>query len=219
MEGRAPDKKNAYFNPNVTWLLVIFVGVALLVVGLTICSDEKNFGDTKATTDSLATAETPDSNKILTENAIDSASIEILDWIPMSAALQHVSGSDKFLMIYFMSDDCPPCRKMENTTFNDEFVQLRMQDLILPVLIDPSSERSFKYAGRMISESKAADIFNIPGYPALLFFDGQTEKYLFVHPGYVSPDTLQQIFNYLEKRIFEDNSTSLMDYLKSQTSD
>jgi len=218
VEGRAPDKKNAYFSPNVTWLLVVFVGVALLVVGLTICSDEKYYETQSNGADSLSNKIISDSISHATDNTMNKNSVDSLNWMTMTAGLGRVNNSDKFLMIYFTSEDCEPCRKMETVTFSDNFTRLRLKGLVIPVKIDPASNRSFEYSGRLISESKAADIFSVPGYPALLFYDGQSQEYLFVHPGFVTPATLQKIFTYLEQRIFEDKSISVMDYLQLQSS-
>ena len=147
MEGRAPDKKNAYFSPNVTWLLVIFVGIALLVVGLTICSDQSTFTNQTETADTLKAVNTPDTSGEIPEISTPLTDFDSLDWVPIPAALQIADGKDKFLMIYFASEDCPPCRKMERVTFNDDFIRLRMKDFIIPVKIDPASGRSFRYAG------------------------------------------------------------------------
>ena len=39
MPGREPERRNRYYSPKVTWLLVVLVGIAILVVGLTIFTE------------------------------------------------------------------------------------------------------------------------------------------------------------------------------------
>jgi hypothetical protein len=44
VNGREPAK-NAYYSPRVIWFLSILVAIAILVVGLTICSDEDLYNE------------------------------------------------------------------------------------------------------------------------------------------------------------------------------
>lgn len=204
MDGRAPDKHNPYYSPKVTWLMVVLVGLALLVVGLTVCSDENLYENNTVavdTSDSILTKPIPTIAEPQKSSEINIK--DTLPWIGLERAITAAQDSLMFVMIYFSADNCKPCDQMEAETFTDSAVKSKIGQTILPVKISPDSERKFTYLGRSISESKAADIFSVPGYPSLLFYDGQSENFLFVQPGYTSPDLLLNLFSYLDERNFQ----------------
>ncbi len=222
MTGREPQKKRQYYSSRVIWLLVILVGVALLVVGLTLLSGDKYRTSDPDLIDKPPLADSPQSVvSTTTEPAADSEPEtipDLIDWRFYADGLSELKGSDKFGMIYFTSEDCRPCRKMERETFGDLTLLARIDEFIIPIKIESGSQRMISYSGRLISESRAADIFNIPGYPALLFYDGWTGQFLFSIPGLTTAAKLSQIFDYLQGREFEDSTRTLDEYLSGRNS-
>jgi thioredoxin-related protein len=219
--GREPQKKQRYYSSKVIWLLVILVGVALLVVGLTLLSGDKYRTSDPDLIDKPPLSDSPQSIVSTTAERVTDAEPEaipdLIDWRFYDEGISELEGSDKFGMIYFTSDDCQPCRKMERETLADLVLLARIDEFIIPIKIESGSQRMIRYSGRLISESRAADIFNIPGYPALLFYDGKSGQYLFSVPGHTNAAKLSQIFDYLQSREFESSSLTLDEYLSGQS--
>jgi len=218
--GREPQEKQQYYSPRVIWFLVILVGVALLVVGLTIFSEDRctapefsengnrDAGDSLQMTDSFEVEPSDDLRY--------STSADLIPWKTFTRGMEELKESARFRMIYFTSDDCDPCREMEQETFSDLNILARIDEFIIPIKIDASSDRIMDFSGRMISESEAADFFNIPGYPSLLFYDGYENRFLFALPGITEPAKLGHVFDYLQEHKFRDSSITLNDYLSAR---
>jgi thioredoxin-related protein len=216
--GREPSK-NQYYSSKVTWLLVVLVGVALMVVGVMVTSDRPEGivpPRDEDTTSAVKPADPIESSQSVETDTILS---DLIEWQFFDQGMAALKDTILFAMIYFTSDDCEPCRKMENETFSSEDLLSAMHDLIIPIKIESNSSRKMTYSGRLISESRAADFFDIPGYPALLFYDSREDHYLFIQPGFVNTSKLVAIFDYLQDRVFKDRSITLDQYLKSKNID
>jgi len=219
MPGREPEKKNRYYSPKVTWLLVILVGIAIIVVGLMFLSDEHyTLSQKSATVDSLQTAapESANLNVEIPEAPHFDEKKDLTKWWPFEDALKEVNGFDRFAMIFFRSPDCAPCDSMQYMVFDQPQIQDAFKFKFLPVKISSDSKQVITYQGRKITESGMAGLFNIPGYPTLLFYDGRTEKFILTYPGYINADKLTRIFEYLKTRMFENSSMTLQRYLSEE---
>jgi thioredoxin-related protein len=219
MPGREPERRNRYYSPKVTWLLVILVGIAIIVVGLTMISED-NYISRQSTpvSDSLETSK-PESLST-TPQASSPPPLEekedLTDWQSFDKAISEVNGTDRFVMLFFRSPDCSPCDSMQYLIFDQPEIQDEFKFKFLPVKISSASDQIITYQGRQISESGMADLFNIPGYPSLLFYDGRTEKFILTYPGYADALRLTRIFEYLKRRMFETGEMSLQEYLSQE---
>lgn len=220
MPGREPERKNRYYSPKVTWLLVVLVGIAVIVVGLTMFSDERFASSPRTTsvTDSLEIAAAESLSAGPETEAVPrlSEKKDLTKWYQFDKAIAEVNGTDRFVMVFFRSPECLPCDSLQYLVFNQPEIQDEFKFKFLPVIISSASTQVITYQGRQISESGMADLFNIPGYPSLLFYDGNTEKFILTYPGYADPIRLIRIFEYLKRRMFEDSSLSLREFLSEE---
>jgi len=220
VDGREPVK-DAYYSPRIIWFLAILVAVALLVVGLTICSDDELFDKDEPISQSLSTAldssrsnNTPPDTLRLPADTMPKS--DTLHWLSFDEAMAELAGTNRFAMLYFSADSCPPCRQLEKEIFSDSLIIGQLRFSVLPVMISASSDRNLTYAGRRIAESGAAALFNIPGFPSLLFYDSHTDKFLFTLSGHIDPVRLLGVFQYLNERAFEIDTLTLEKYLAAR---
>ncbi len=210
MPGREPEKKaNPYFSPKVTWLLVILVGVSVMVVGLIIFSDQKSGGIFEEEPVKIDTTQvSSDTARELQDIPEQFARPDSVPFRSYTRGIEELDGTGRFGLIFFRSDQCPPCDSMEFEILTDPIIKTHYESFIIPIKIEADSKRKIEYMGRRITESRLVDFFNIPGYPALLFYDGLEQNFLFQLSGIQSPARLAGIVEYLELRGFEDPDIS-----------
>jgi len=98
-------------------------------------------------------------------------SVKSINWIyDIDSALSLGMGENKLLMIDFMAEWCPSCRKMEDSTFRHPEV-VKKTSLFIPVRIDVDQQReiAIKYNG---NASKYGGI----GIPNILFMTGDEKE-------------------------------------------
>jgi thioredoxin-related protein len=216
MPGREPEKKNRYYSPKVTWLLVVLVGIAIIVVGLTMISEDRYISrEIAPVSDSLETSkpESLNSSPEVSSPPPLEEKEDLTEWQSFDKAISEINGTDRFVMLFFRSPGCPPCDSMQYWVFNRPEIRDKFKFKFLPVKISSASDKIMNYQGSQISESGMADLFNIPGYPSLLFYDGRTEKFILTYPGYADVLRLTRIFEYLKRRMFETGEMTLQQYL------
>jgi len=212
--GREPEKKNPYYGSKVTWLLLVLVGVALLVVGLTVVADQREI-ETGTTEQSADSSESLiDTTTVADESGkVKGVLSDSIPWRQFNQALSEIEGESRFAMLFFRSENCAPCDQMESDVFTGAEILEAFEHKVLPVRVETNSNERVEYRGRILSESGLPDIFNISGFPTLMFYDGQTQKFLFTLRGSVEADRLYRIFEYLRARMFENDSVTLQEYI------
>ena len=83
----------------------------------------------------------------------------------LELALNQASDSDKIIMIDFMAQWCPPCKKMDQETFSDQNVIEKLNEFVLlKIDVDKQQDVAKKYNGN-------ARKYGGMGIPNILFLD------------------------------------------------
>jgi thiol:disulfide interchange protein len=87
---------------------------------------------------------------------------EILSNYSLDQAKQHAQKDSKFLLVDFTASWCPPCQKMESTTWADSAVQAWIKENAIAVQIDVDKD------------SKSTSALKVEAVPTLVLFSPQS---------------------------------------------
>jgi thiol:disulfide interchange protein len=114
------------------------------------------------------------------------------EWLGFATGLQKAKAEGKPMFVDFYAEWCGPCRMMDRTTFRDEEVARRL-DEIIPVRID--SEDAVRRDGP--SGSELADRYGVTGYPTVMLLDSDGKE-IARQNGYMSARAL---LRWLDRRL------------------
>lgn len=151
---------------------------------------------------------------------------DAIEWIDFETAEKQTTNNTKKYFVYVYTDWCGYCKRMSNTTFQDDETIKLLNDKFIPIKFNAESkepikfnDRDFKFianGSRGYHELAAALLNNQLSYPTLVFLD---EKMNMIQPlpGYKSADDLNIILRFLGDNIYE--KMSFDEYYKQETGD
>jgi len=130
----------------------------------------------------------------------DQSTSNKINWSTYADASSHNDGNRKYF-IYFYSDQCGFCERMEKKTFTDQAIINYLNANYTPVKVNAGKE--FKLAAR----------FGIQGVPDLRFMSPKGEG-IARWPGYIESKRLLTLLQYIHTDSYE--SISYADFVKRQ---
>jgi len=143
--------------------------------------------------------------------AVEQAKPLILNWLPYNEGLVLAEKENKFVLIYFYTDGCSWCKKMEKETFSDEEVKKILSNKFVTVKIDARSENKVIENGKEISERELAILYQVSGYPATWFLESNHSRVAPL-PGYVATEQFIPVLNYIGEGWYK--NISFKEYLE-----
>ncbi|MBI5062097.1 MAG: thioredoxin family protein [Desulfatitalea sp.] len=122
-------------------------------------------------------------------------------WQDYEAAQKSAQGQSRKFLLYFYTDWCGYCRKLEKETFSDKTVADYLNNNFIPVRIN--SEKMPKLAGR----------FGVSGVPDLRFVSPKGED-IARWPGYIEASKLLPMLKYIHTESYQ--TMSYGDFLKAK---
>ena len=124
------------------------------------------------------------------------ASSERIKWYDYDEGMRLVVGTSKFAIIYFDTSDCAPCMWMEDSLFsNPEIIEAVKKDFV-PIKVQTARSDSLHYQGQTFTESHLRKIFKLPGYPMVLFLEGERNQIVGGQPSIIYPDRFLDYMRY-----------------------
>lgn len=138
-----------------------------------------------------------------------------ISWQDPAMSLDNIRSSEKPVYVYFHTDWCSFCRKMEAGTFSDSRVQDLLNDNFIALKINPETSGTTNFLGENLSFSEAANRLGVRGYPASFFFspDG---KLIGGQPGYITADMFAGFADYVGNGYYRDYSYSEYESLPAE---
>ena len=128
---------------------------------------------------------------ILSTLSFSFASSKRINWYTYEQGIDLNKKEGKKIFLYFYSDWCTYCKKMENETFNDYSVASYINNNFIPIKVNSDKE------------VKIALAFGVKGLPSTWFIaeNGQRISSL---PGYIPPKRLLNILKYINTDSFKE---------------
>ena len=132
-------------------------------------------------------------------NESQSNGAKSVKWNPYESAISKAKSNGKSVYLYFYTDQCPYCRKMEMETFTDREVVATLDEHFLSVRVDVNRK------------SKLSGQYPLPGVPASWFLDSQGERVGYL-PGYMHANDFTKVLVYIGEKYYK--SMDLKEYLE-----
>ena len=135
----------------------------------------------------------------------------VLNWLSYTEGLALAEKENKYVLIYFYTDGCSWCKKMEKETFSDEEVKKILSDKFVAVKINARSENKVIENGKEISERELAILYQVSGYPTTWFLEIAHTR-IAPLPGYVTTEQFIPVLNYIGEGWYK--NISFKEYLE-----
>lgn len=134
-------------------------------------------------------------------------------WYGITEGMDKAKKEGKSIIMYFYTDWCVYCKKMENQIFNDPDISSFMNEKYISIRINPERDReTIAVMGQNLTPSQFMGQIGASGFPTTMFWD-KAQKPLTVLPGYTEKETFLSVISYINDECYA-NSISLDDYIK-----
>gem|GEM_PF-2744953 len=172
----------------------LFLFPLLLVLS---CGGGSDSPETGNADDTPRTSSQEASSQVTTEVSSDK-----IKWYDYDEGMSLVVGTSKFAIIYFDTSDCAPCKWMEDSLFsNPEVIEAVNRDFVA-IKVQSARSDSLHYQGRTFTESHLRKIFKLPGYPMVLFLEGEKNQIIGGQPSIIYPDRFLNYMRYHTSRAY-----------------
>jgi thioredoxin-related protein len=149
-------------------------------------------------------------NEKVTARGMESAT----KWEKLNTGLENIKKLKKPAMMFFYTDWCVYCKKMNSEVFSDPEVSLYLNENFISIRVNPEKENdTIEVMGDKITASKLMELTGSNGFPTTLFWD-KTKKPVTTVPGFIEKEKFLQILKYLKDECYE-NKISINDYMKN----
>jgi len=108
-----------------------------------------------------------------------------VQWQGYEEGKKIAAESHKKILMYFRTDWCGYCRKMEKTTFEDSKVLSYIKENFVPIKVQGEKE------------TQIASEYGVSGYPHSWFLDQDGEKLRMIR-GYIESDVYLKVLEYID---------------------
>jgi len=134
-----------------------------------------------------------------------------LNWLSYTEGLALAEKENKYVLIYFYTDQCSWCKKMVDQTYSNEEVKKILSNKFVAVKINARSENKVIENGEEISEKKLATLYQVSGYPTTWFLESNHSRVAPL-PGYVATEQFIPVLNYIGEGWYK--SISFKEYME-----
>lgn len=130
---------------------------------------------------------------------------ETITWYELKEAQQLAKQNNKKVLIYAEAVWCTYCQKMEKEVFPLSKVIDTMAEYYYPVRLDIESDKEHQFNGEVLTGSQFARKYRVQGTPTTFFIDANG-KILGAQPGFIPPDTFENLLRFVGTDAYQDRS-------------
>jgi len=119
-----------------------------------------------------------------------------LDWLSYNEGLALAEKENKYILIYFYTDWCGYCKKMDKETYSKEEVIGILNENFVVVKVNAESNNKVIENGEEITERELAKLYQVTGYPTTWFLESNHSRVAPL-PGYVTTEQFIPVLNYI----------------------
>ena len=119
-----------------------------------------------------------------------------LTWLTYQKGLTKSQVENKPTLLYFYSDRCSWCNKLEEETFTNTKVKDYLIENFSLVRINSNSSEVFMEEGKQIKESELVQRYQVGGFPTIWFLDQNNQRIASL-PGYVEAEIFINVLDYI----------------------
>ncbi|MDP3024106.1 MAG: thioredoxin family protein [candidate division Zixibacteria bacterium] len=119
-----------------------------------------------------------------------------INWQRYDQGLEQAKKDGKKVMVFFYTDWCGYCKRMNALTFTDEGVKKLLADKFVTVKVNGDSRNTLQVDKASITERELAAKYAVRGYPTIWFLEPTAEK---ISPlvGYVQTNEFTNMLSYV----------------------
>ncbi len=128
--------------------------------------------------------------------AVEVAKPFALNWLSYNEGLTLAEKENKYVLIYFYTDWCSWCKKMDREVYSDKEIIKTMSQNFVSIRINTEAESKVVENGKEITERELAKLYQVSGVPAIWFLESD-RKIITPLIGYVPPQRFKIVLNYI----------------------
>jgi len=136
-----------------------------------------------------------------------------INWLKYDQGLEQAKKEKKKLMVFFYTDWCGWCKRMNSSTYTDEEVKKLLAKNFVSIKVNGDSQNMISVDSAKITEKQLTSRYVNRGYPTLCFLESNAEK-IFCQAGYLDARQLSPVLGYLGDDWYK--KLSFDEYLKKK---
>lgn len=136
-----------------------------------------------------------------------------INWLKYDQGLEQAKKDGKKVLVFFYTDWCGYCKRMNALTFTDDGVKKLLADKFVTVKVNGDSKNILMVDKAKVTEQQLTATYAVRGYPTIWFLEPNAEK---ISPvvGYVETAKFTNVLSYLGNDWYK--SMSYEEYLKKK---
>jgi len=154
------------------------------------------------------------------ENGNDEVSAKngdaFVKWEKISTGLKNAEIQKKPVLMFFYTEWCIYCKKMNSEVFSDAEILQYMNENFTSIRVNPEKDTDLiEIMGEKITPGELMRKAGLNGFPTTLFFNNNKKPVTIIPvPGFIEKQTFLPILKYMKEECYE-NKVSLDDFIKN----
>ena len=147
--------------------------------------------------------------------AVEKTEPLVFEWMSHDEALKKAEKENKHILVFFYTDSCGWCDKMEREVYSNEEVKKMLAENYVSIKINAMSNNEIEVNGEKMTEKAFALRYQVTGYPTTWFLESKAEG-IAPLPGYVTADQFITVLKYIGEDWYK--TTTFQEYVEKNKS-